>query len=151
MNGQDDQSIVRPTTPEDEHAEVQMVTAASAASFSGPLPPPSYIREYEEVLPGSADRILQMAERESVHRQSLERQSLEIQSAAVNEDLSRSRLGLFLGAFVALAFIGAAVALASMGYAWQGTSLGLVNIVAIVTAFIYGAQRRGRDVEAEDE
>ena len=86
-----------------------------------------------------------------MHRHSLERESLQLQGAAVKEELSRSRLGLFLGAFVALAFIGAALALASMGYAWQGTSLGLVNVVAIVTAFIYGAQRRGRDVEAEDE
>ena len=91
-----------------------------------------------------------MAERESAHRQQLENESLQLQASAMKEDLSRSRLGLFLGAVVAIAFIVASVALASIGYAWQGTLLGVVDVVAIVALFIYGAQRRGRDSGGED-
>lgn len=43
-------------------------SVVEAASFSGPLPPPSMYGEYERVLPGSADRIMGMTEREQAHR-----------------------------------------------------------------------------------
>jgi uncharacterized membrane protein len=35
-----------------------------AGMFAGPLPPPSMLREYEDILPGTADRIMGMAENE---------------------------------------------------------------------------------------
>ena len=44
------------------------VSVIEAASFRGPLPPPTMFSAYEHVLPGSADRILRMAEREQEHR-----------------------------------------------------------------------------------
>ena len=34
--------------------------------FSGPVPPPEILAQYDQVLPGAADRILQMAEREQL-------------------------------------------------------------------------------------
>ena len=34
------------------------------ASFSGPLPPPSILEDYDRVCPGAADRIIKMAEKE---------------------------------------------------------------------------------------
>jgi len=40
----------------------------SLATFSGPPPPPAMSRGYEEVLPGSAERILRTAEKEQDHR-----------------------------------------------------------------------------------
>ncbi len=40
------------------------------SSFSGPVPPPAVLREYNEILPGAefADRIVRMAEKEQDHR-----------------------------------------------------------------------------------
>jgi Predicted membrane protein (DUF2335) len=52
---------------------VQMTVAAFAGFYSGPLPPAEQIRAYEDVLPGSADRILRMAEHQQEHRMELER------------------------------------------------------------------------------
>ncbi len=42
-------------------------------SVSGPIPPPSMMEQYERTLPGSADRILKMAENQSEHRQWIEK------------------------------------------------------------------------------
>jgi len=39
-----------------------------ALSFSGPLPPANQFAEYEHTLPGAADRILALAEKEMEHR-----------------------------------------------------------------------------------
>ena len=52
----------------DKLPEHVRVAAVEAASFSGPLPPPSIYGEYERTLPGSAERILVMAEKEQNHR-----------------------------------------------------------------------------------
>lgn len=40
--------------------------------FQGPLPPPDFFEQYEATLPGAAERILQMAERQASHRQGAE-------------------------------------------------------------------------------
>jgi len=45
--------------------------------WQGPLPPPSALKGYEEVLPGAANRIIKMAERQVAHRQKLEKEQLE--------------------------------------------------------------------------
>lgn len=54
-----------------------------AASYSGPLPPPEWLRQYEDVLPGVADRMMNLVESEvsnqhsaSVHRHKMEEQVL---------------------------------------------------------------------------
>jgi uncharacterized membrane protein len=48
------------------------VTQIQVASFSGPLPHPSLLARYNDVIPGGADRIMAMAERQSAHREKLE-------------------------------------------------------------------------------
>lgn len=41
----------------------------------GPTPPPAAVREFEEILPGAADRILTLAEIQVEHRHDLERRT----------------------------------------------------------------------------
>ena len=65
------------------------MTIAAFAAYSGPLPPAEQIRAYEEVLPGSADRILGMAERQQAHR-------LELEKMTVSEATNRSWWGCAL-------------------------------------------------------
>lgn len=53
------------TNHQKDHSLVVQATA-----FSGPLPPPQVLAQYESILPGSANRILSMAEKQSEHRRS---------------------------------------------------------------------------------
>jgi len=39
-----------------------------SAHWSGPLPPPATLKQFDEVIPGGAERILRMAEAEQAHR-----------------------------------------------------------------------------------
>ncbi len=48
-------------TDVDESGLIQMQGAFSA--YSGPIPPPQALRDFEEVCPGLADRIVKMAEK----------------------------------------------------------------------------------------
>ena len=88
-----------------EHVRISIV---EAASFSGPLPPPTMYREYENALPGSAERILVMAEKEQSHRIAWETEAL---SASGQE----TKRGQWLGFAIAAACLGAAIFLAVSG------------------------------------
>ncbi|MEA1910858.1 MAG: DUF2335 domain-containing protein [Spirochaetota bacterium] len=64
-------------------------------SYSGPLPHPSHFQQYERILPGSADRILKMVEKQSEHRQYLEKK-------IVDSDIRSSKTGMILGFIIAV-------------------------------------------------
>ena len=115
---------------------------AVAHSFEGPLPPPDILAGYESVLPGSAERILQLAEQESAHRRDLV-------ASVVEAGVSRSRWGLWLGAVVAMAFLGAATAMVLAGHPVPGTIIGTADLASVVGMFIYGTWFRGRELRAE--
>jgi len=57
--------------------------------YQGPLPRPEDFAAYERVLPGAADRILAMAEKQATHRQGMERKAL-------GGDIVRSMMGTVL-------------------------------------------------------
>ena len=52
--------------------EVRAVVSQVIQEFSGPLPPPNVLKQYDIICPGAAERILSMAERQSEHRQNIE-------------------------------------------------------------------------------
>ena len=53
----------------DDAQKFKLIQAISTTEqYSGPIPHPKIISGYEEILPGAADRILSMAEKESQHR-----------------------------------------------------------------------------------
>lgn len=110
------------------------------AEFSGPLPPPGLLAQYDEVVPGAAERMLKMAESQSAHRQSME-------SITVKGDSHRSWAGLVFGGIVALTGFAAAAYLAYLGYAWQGVWVGGLDITGIVGVFVYGSQTRRQERE----
>ena len=47
-------------------------TVTQSVSFSGPLPPPGLLAQYNDVIPNGAERLMVMAEKQSAHRESLE-------------------------------------------------------------------------------
>ena len=50
-----------------------------SASYSGPLPPPAQLEQYNQIVPGAAERLLAMVEREQRHRHSVERAAVEVE------------------------------------------------------------------------
>jgi uncharacterized membrane protein len=56
--------------------KVTRVVREVVASFHGSLPPPSILRGYDQVSPGSAEGIIVMVEREQAHRHSWEQRAL---------------------------------------------------------------------------
>lgn len=86
--------------------------------FSGPIAHPKHLREYENILPGAADRIISMAEHNLKHNQ-------DFQMGALNADIKDSGDGrkygfaalclLILGAIFSTWLDNTALALAFLG------------------------------------
>ena len=66
---------------------------AVAQSFEGPLPPPAFLKQYDEALPGAADRILVLAESQSKHRMEIEKKLIHADIVDAEKGRQERRLG----------------------------------------------------------
>lgn len=88
---------------------VSEVTAIMESEyFSGPIAHPRHLREYESICPGSADRIVRMAEERNNHIMAMER-------LAVESEIADQRRGMLLGAGLFALLIVAALGSAALG------------------------------------
>lgn len=110
----------------------------TAASFSGPLPPPQILEDYNRIVPGSANRIIAMAERQADHRRRLE-------SQVISSDITNSRIGLICGLFIGLSGLVAATVIAIYGNPQAGVGMGLVTLASLVSVFVYGSRLRVKE------
>lgn len=67
-------------TPLPDDKKVQYHQQIVTAQYSGPLPDPTSFGKYESILPGSAERILTMAEKEQQHRHQIDDIEVKIES-----------------------------------------------------------------------
>ena len=106
-----------------------------SAHWQGPLPPPAVLREFDNALPGTAERIVCMAESEVAHRQAHENQVL----SNIANDTKR---GHYIGLAITTMCIAAAVYCVWLGLDWKfaGVFIGL-PLVVIVQSFL-GAKTR---------
>ena len=102
--------------------------------YHGPIPHPNIIKQFEEILPGSADRILKLSENEQKHRQNLEKK-------AVDHQIRIETLGLLFGFILALIIIAGGVYLLINDKSAKGFSLIIGGIAAIITPFIFSKKQ----------
>ena len=138
--GKEDESEVRtpieiPSEILDSLPDEVREIVLQAASFSGPLPPSPTFREYEDVLPGAADRILGMAERQAEHRQEWEKNALR----SAQRDSMRVQ---WLGFSISLVALIAATYLAMNGHIVMPILLGGGGLSGLVANFINAVRRR---------
>ncbi len=107
-------------------------------SFSGPLPHPDILRQFEQVAPGAAERIIKMAEDQSSHRRDLEKKVIE-------SDISRSRWGQILGFVIAVTGLLVSAVIGIFGNPIAGTVMGTGTIALLVGVFMYGSRLRSEE------
>ena len=75
------------------------MTRLVTEQFSGPIAHPRHLAAYEDILPGSAERIVQMAEKAQEHNRAME---AKIVAASIWE----AKLGMILGFAALMTLIG---------------------------------------------
>lgn len=100
------------------------------ATFFGPLPPPSLLAKYNEVIPNGAERIMVMAERQSEHRERLE-------SRVVDGNVANQTRGSYFAFTIALIAIVGGFYLILKGKDASGLAMVIGSLVALVSVFFY--------------
>ncbi|MDX1992813.1 MAG: DUF2335 domain-containing protein [bacterium] len=108
--------------------------------YSGPLPPPRLFSEYEKVLPGSANRILQMAENQQLHRQKLE-------TTVIESDKFRELIGLGAGFIMALTALVGGIHLLNTGRDVTGFLVLTGEVVTLAGVYFSARNQRRKELE----
>lgn len=111
-------------------------------AFAGPLPHPRLIRQYEDAVPGSGNRIIAMAESQQQHRHSIE-------TAVINSDIVMERSGLLAATFLSTVILVGSFILLAIGKEAFGIALIITNITAILGAFGFAQRQRAQERRAQ--
>ncbi len=142
----DSVSSKQPLEPTSQQVKVLELlrTELSAELYSGPLPHPDILAKLDHIIPGSAKRMLLMAENQSKHRQELER-------LVLTEDVARSRVGLWTGFTIGMTGLLGSILLGILGRTIEACFLGGATLISLVGVFVLGTKRRQevRDEKAQ--
>lgn len=118
--------------------------SAEFAYFSGPLPAPHALAEYNEIVPGIAEKIFEMADRQSRHRQALEQK-------VVRGNIRNETLGVVFGSILFALGLGFAAWLAWLGYDETALVAMVGDILAFVGLMIFGRRRDQQELSRKQE
>ena len=158
-----------------ERVDSDMSMVATAASYEGPLPPPGYLKGYEEVVPGSGKEIISWVRKESEHRRrmdlaecehrgqleiddakhrrALETRAMDLGERALNSGITRANLGMYLSWPLMVMVVAAGSYLVHTGHDRSGTvivtsGLGLIGGIYALNKFV---KPRGQPDKLKDQ
>lgn len=111
-------------------ATTRVVSVEQRELYAGPIPSAREFAKYEEVVPGSADRILRMAEEQSKHRREIEKQ-------VVRASIKNSQRGQLIGFVITMIVLGISVWLLATGRELAGFGTILLDLATLVGVFVY--------------
>lgn len=120
------------------------VLITSEQHFQGPVPPPALLAGYDEIVPGAADRIISMTEKQLEHR-------LNIENKVIESKIKDSKLGMILGFFVATFVIAVGGMAIYMGKDLLGASAIITVIAGLVGTFVYATNSNKKEREDKDK
>lgn len=106
---------------------------------SGPLPDPTELAVYNQIIPNGADRIMKMAEDQLAHRMSLEK-------TVVHSQQKQSFCGQIFGLIVGLSGLGLSTFAAVHGQPLFGSIIGGTTLVSLVSVFVYARREQEKDL-----
>jgi uncharacterized membrane protein len=116
---------------------------AQAVSFQGPIPPPELLREYNEIVPNGADRIVKMAEAQSSHR-------IDLESIVIKGDDRRADRGLYTGFTIGIVMLVLSFIMVMYGHGVEGTIFGTADLAGLIGIFVYGRNVKLKELQRRD-
>lgn len=104
-------------------------------AYLGPLPPPDILRQFDEIVPGSASRIIDQFTFQGDHRRELEK-------FVIQGDVKRANWGLISGVLLGTIGITGSLILIGLGKEVGGIIALLTTLSPIVLSLIYVNTRR---------
>ncbi len=137
----------RPKTPPAGNNQKQNhVSIERRQFFQGPLPPPAVLEGYNNLVPNAAERILQMAERQSEHR-------IEMEKKVVASNIKNSNRGTIFAFIIAMSTIIGGIIVILNNHSAEGLALIISSLGVLTGIFITGKyfQKKSADKERSNE
>lgn len=115
--------------PESSKQVVTQFIVERTEAFSGPLPSPRILREYNEILPGAAERTFVMSEKEQTHRH-------EMDNKIVNGTQKQTTRGQWIGASLVIVLAAIAFVLGMTGHDWLAGAIFTTTIISVAIVFV---------------
>jgi len=113
----------------------EVLTFIGSKFFSGPLPPPDLLKQYDEVVPGFAATIVNQFVAQGDHRRQMEK-------AVILSDVARANWGLAAGFLLAFIGIIGSLYIINTGRTTAGITAFIVSLAPLVVAFLESTRRR---------
>ena len=114
--------------------ETTQMVASMQMTFQGPLPPAIELEKYNQIVPGAAERIIAMAEKQTAHR-------MELEKHAVAEQLRQSARGQLFALIIGVTGIIGAVIVGLIGNAWVAGTIATASLGTLAVSFITGKRQ----------
>jgi uncharacterized membrane protein len=126
-----------------------MQVSAYSQKFSGPLPPPEILREYDAIVPGAAKDIIESFIKEGEHRRALQTRETTMCEQWARADVGLQKVGQILGFVIAISGVVGGLYVAATGAPAAGTVVSSASLAAIVIAFL--RQRNTKNINFDDD
>lgn len=119
--------------------KARAILSITRSSYRGPIPPPELLEGYERILPGSADRIIAMTERQQNHR-------IDLEATVVTSNAKDAHLGVIFAFILGLLVIGGGIAIILMDKgAALGSAFSFVGLATLLGTFVYGTRSNSKE------
>lgn len=135
------QKQINPTKHKQPSHQVQTVSISQ--QITSPIPPPHILKEYDQISPGSAEKILNEFYLQGAHRRKLE-------TEVISSQLSESSRGQIMAFTITIVTIGLSFYAIIKGFQLGGSILGGSALLTVVGLFINGARSQRKSLEKKD-
>jgi uncharacterized membrane protein len=108
--------------------------------YHGILPHPDELKAFDDVVPGAAERILAMAERQAAHRQSIE-------ASVIEEQLQQSRRGQNYAFSLSMAALLIGGAMGYTGHDWLAGIFVTSGAIGLASVFVAAKQKQRAELQ----
>lgn len=116
--------------PDNKKGEIiQKLEMSRSITYSGAVPPPEMLREFDKIIPNGADRFMKMAEGQSEHRKKMEEK-------VVAADLKNNFIGLVCAFLISLVGLISAAILAYKGNNIGAGAFAIPALGGLVNSFL---------------
>lgn len=122
---------------------IHSLSVVRTQSFVGPFPPPDMLEKYDQILPGAAERIFSLTEREQQHRHCM-------QSKTINGTLKKDWRGQWMGFISIVLILLIACYFACTGNNVFAMALVTIDLVTLAAIFVVGRLNMKSTRQAED-
>lgn len=109
----------------------------------GPLPAPKTLKEYDEIIPNGAERIVAVFEKQAAHRMNLEK-------IVVKRQTFQSLLGQIFGFVIAVIFLIAGIFLVNGGHETAGIAVFGFDIIGLAAVFVIGKTSQKKNLKRNE-